>query len=69
MPSVDVKGMTCAHCVASVKAAIESVEGTEDVMVSLEFGQARWDEKPGVDSEAVRAAVIKAIDEVGFDAS
>jgi copper chaperone len=35
-----VKGMTCEHCVRTVKAALENVEGVERASVDLKQGRA-----------------------------
>ncbi len=37
--TLKVEGMTCAHCVESVKRAIYSIEGVSHVEVSLEEGK------------------------------
>jgi uncharacterized protein len=39
---LNVKGMTCMHCVSSVKKAVESVEGTSAVHVDLEGQQVQF---------------------------
>ena len=53
-----ITGMTCNHCVASVKQALESVAGVDSVEVSLEPGGAAI--KGNVDAEALIAAVKAA---------
>jgi len=35
---ITVGGMTCPHCVATVKRAIESVPGVEEALVDLQSG-------------------------------
>ncbi len=34
--ALKIKGMTCGHCVARVEKALNSLEGVENVKVSLE---------------------------------
>ena len=62
---VSVKGMSCQHCVNAVTKALEQVEGVKNVEVSLEKGEARYDEDKPVDRKAVRKAVQNAGYEVG----
>ncbi|QLA15605.1 heavy-metal-associated domain-containing protein [Desulfolutivibrio sulfoxidireducens] len=62
MPSVEVKGMSCNHCVMSVKKALSGLPGVTDVDVSLEKGLATF-EAAALDAEAVRQAIAK----IGFE--
>ena len=55
-----VTGMTCGHCVASVKEEVSEVAGVEDVDVVLETGQVTVTSTDPVDESAVRAAVEEA---------
>jgi len=61
MATVKIKGMSCQHCVASTKKALESIEGVTDVNVSLEKGEASFTGK--VD----QATVEQAIKKIGFE--
>jgi copper chaperone CopZ len=54
-----VQGMTCAHCVASVREEVSEVPGVEAVDVDLASGRMTV-EGAGVDESAVRAAVAEA---------
>lgn len=36
--TVQVDGMTCGHCVASVTEEIESIDGVQDVSINLNAG-------------------------------
>jgi copper chaperone len=63
MRTVKVKGMSCQHCVQSVTKALENVEGTSNVQVSLENGQASFEEDKPVDFQAIR----KAVQDAGYD--
>ena len=53
-----VAGMTCGHCVASVKEEVGNVAGVESVDVQLEGG--RLTVTGDVPAEAVKAAVEEA---------
>jgi copper chaperone len=57
-----VSGMTCAHCVLSVREEVGDVDGVEAVEVGLESGRMAV-AGAGVDDAAVRAAV----DEAGYE--
>jgi copper chaperone len=57
-----VSGMTCAHCVLSVREEVGDVDGVEAVEVDLESGRMAV-AGAGVDDAAVRAAV----DEAGYE--
>lgn len=58
---LEVKGMSCGHCVASVTDAVKKVPGVTDVTVSLEDANAVI--HGDFDIDAVREAVTK----VGFE--
>ena len=62
MKTIDVKGMSCGHCKASVEKAMASVPGVKDVRVDLEGAKATFEDN-GVDIDALKAA----IDKVGFE--
>jgi len=53
-----VTGMTCGHCVASVKEEVGNVPGVETVDVQLEGGQLTV--TGDVPADAVKAAVEEA---------
>lgn len=57
---LDVQGMMCPHCVANVKKALEAVEGTANVEVSLEENSAVLEIAEGVDVNALIGAIIEA---------
>jgi copper chaperone len=54
-----VNGMTCAHCVLSVREEVGEVDGVEAVDVDLASGRMVV-AGVGVDDAAVRAAVAEA---------
>ena len=62
---IKVQGMTCGGCVASVKRALQQIDGVGDVEVSLGEAQARVEYDPArVDESKLRSA----IEDAGFDA-
>ena len=61
MATVSIKGMSCPHCVASTKTALEAIDGISNVEVNLEKNEASYDGD-------VEAAVVKeAIIRIGFE--
>lgn len=61
MATVQIKGMTCQHCVASTKEALEKIPGVRDVKVDLDKGEATY--SGDVDQEKIREAITK----IGFE--
>jgi copper chaperone len=60
-----VDGMSCEHCVAAVKGAIEAL-GASNVVVDLAGGSAAFD----YDAATVSvAAAVSAVEDQGFDAA
>ncbi|WTW96112.1 heavy-metal-associated domain-containing protein [Streptomycetaceae bacterium NBC_01309] len=55
-----VTGMTCGHCVSSVKEEVSEVPGVRDVRVELAGGLLTVSSDGDVDRDAVRAAVAEA---------
>ena len=62
MEILKIKGMSCQHCVGSVKKALEDISGLSRVTVNLDAGEASF-ENEGVDREEIRAAIAK----IGFE--
>ena len=62
MPSATftVVGMTCGHCVLSVKREVGAIEGVTEIEVQLGSGRLTVESEGHLDSEAVRAAVEEA---------
>jgi hypothetical protein len=67
---IPVKGMTCLHCAARVKQAVESVEGASDIVVDIKTNTVRFElknrEKIGAVKEAVRQAGYEVPDKKSF---
>ncbi|HYH33596.1 MAG TPA: heavy-metal-associated domain-containing protein [Nocardioides sp.] len=55
-----VTGMTCDHCVASVREEVGEVPGVSDVDVDLASGRVVVRAESPVDDAAIRAAVEEA---------
>ncbi len=60
MHTIQVKGMSCQHCRAAVKEALEEL-GLTEVEVDLESGRVTY--RGEAEGEALRAA----IDDAGFE--
>ncbi len=59
---IKVQGMTCEHCVRTVKNAISSIEGVSKVEVSLSDGRVKiW-----MDREVPIEDIKKAVEEWGY---
>jgi copper chaperone len=43
MPEITVKGMSCAHCVAAMTKAMESLPGVSRVQVDLASGRVNYE--------------------------
>lgn len=61
----DIKGMTCEHCVTTVKRALESVPGVTDVSVSLEKAMASLKASPDLSTDKL----IKTVEHAGYSAA
>lgn len=57
---IKVEGMSCQHCVSSVREALEALEGISGVRVNLETGEVDFLRSEGVSVEQVREAVERA---------
>jgi len=60
MITIKVKGMSCNHCVKTVTAALQAVDGIGHVQVSLEKGEATFDEVKPVDMSVIQEKIRKA---------
>ncbi len=58
-----IKGMSCGHCVKHATNALQEVEGVISVKVDLEKANAIVE----VSEQVSDAALIAAIDEVGYE--
>jgi copper chaperone len=62
MTQLKVNGMTCGHCQAAVKRALESVEGVQNASVDLQTGTAK------VEGSANVSTLVAAVEEEGYQA-
>lgn len=62
MESIKISGMSCQHCVGSVKKTLNDIPGLSNVTVDLDTGEAIY-ENTGVSDEEIRNAISK----IGFD--
>lgn len=58
-----VKGMTCQHCVLSVKKALEKLEGIQNVEINLAQGEVRFENSKHISTDLLK----KAIEEAGYE--
>ncbi len=63
MPTLKIKGMTCAHCVAAVTKALTEINGIEEVHVNLSDGRAEFTQTKEVPPESLR----QALEKIGFE--
>lgn len=61
--TIYIDGMSCGHCTARVKAALEQLNGVSSVEVELEAKRAVVETDGSVADNAIRDAV----DEAGYD--
>ena len=61
--TINIEGMNCGHCSASVTRALSEIKGVTDVAVSLE------DKKAVIDSalEIPNETLIEAIEDAGYE--
>lgn len=58
---LQIEGMSCDHCVKSVREALQGVSGA--AVESVEIGRAEVNAAPGTS----RDALVEAVEGVGFD--
>jgi len=63
MTELKIDGMTCGHCVAAVKKALEKVPGVTAARVELEAGRAQVEGDPSL------AALLAAVQDEGYQAA
>ena len=63
--TITVTGMTCGHCVRSVRDGLTRLDGVSDVDVDLASGRVTLHTSAPVEADAVRAAV----EEAGYEVS
>ncbi len=63
MPTIQIKGMRCGHCAASVTTALNAIDGISDVNIALDKGEATFNQSKDVPM----ADIKKAIAAIGFE--
>lgn len=63
MPEIQVKGMSCGHCVAAMTKAMASLAGVSNVKVDLASGRVSYDSAAPIPQEDL-ARVVRA---AGFE--
>lgn len=66
MKKLEVKGMSCQHCVASVTDALKKFPHLKDIKVDLEEGMAHFETESPISDEDVEH-LKKAIEKIGFE--
>jgi len=61
--TIEVKGMSCNHCVQAVTQALSAIDGLANVKVDLLGGKATFEEMRPVDADLIKAA----IKDIGFE--
>ena len=61
---LNVEGMSCNHCTATVKKALEGLDGVKEADVSLEEKNARVE----LDKDLADEALVKAVEDAGYTA-
>ncbi|HJU22240.1 MAG TPA: cation transporter [Casimicrobiaceae bacterium] len=61
---IDIRGMTCEGCVASVTRVLSALPGVRDVKVALDPGSATVSFDP---AQTGLEAMTKAIEDAGYD--
>ncbi len=61
MTVIKVNGMSCSHCTSAVQEALEKLDGTKSIVVSLDKGEVR------LGGDTSRQLACDAIEAVGFE--
>ena len=57
---IKIKGMSCQHCVQTIKKALEEIDGITNVAVDLATGEVTFEETRPVDGDLMREKIKKA---------
>ncbi len=63
MATIQVKGMSCEHCVASVRKRLLQIDGITDVQVDLQTNKVTYTEVKPVQLDTIK----EAISEIGYE--
>ena len=61
--TINVKGMTCPHCVKHVTKALEGLEGVSDVVVDLDAGTAKF----SASRDIANSELAAVLDDAGYE--
>jgi copper chaperone CopZ len=65
MKTIKIKGMSCHHCVKTVRQTLEEIDGIANVSVDLSTGEATFEEVRPVDADLISEKIRKAGYELG----
>jgi len=57
MPTIQIKGMHCGHCVASVTSALSAIDGISEVNISLEKSEATFNQNRDIPMTTIKKAI------------
>ena len=60
MGIIQIKGMSCNHCVAAVTKALDGIDGIRNAKVDLSKGEAMFEEEKPIDTNIVKEKIKKA---------
>ncbi len=63
--TVNIKGMSCNHCVMAVSQALKQMSGVRAVDIDLENGKATIEHEKAMDMSRVKEIIEKAGYEIG----
>ena len=61
--TIKVRGMTCQHCVMSVRKALGHLEGVQNVDVDLAKGEIRFENTKALAHDQIQ----KAVEDAGYE--
>lgn len=61
---LSISGMSCGHCIAAVRGALEQVPGVQ--VLDVKVGKVRLEVEPGAVTDAT---LIDAVEDAGYSAS
>ncbi|WP_018924356.1 copper chaperone CopZ [Salsuginibacillus kocurii] len=62
--TIQVKGMSCSHCVSAVEGSVGKLQGIDQVKVNLDQGMVDVEYE---DKQVTRDKIIETIEEQGYD--
>ena len=62
--TLDIQGMSCAHCVAAVEKALNELDGVQVQQVAIGSAQVDFEEET-----VTPAQIVDAVEQAGYDVS